>query len=205
MLTLLFLFALVFAGPWIAVRGLSAGQVWTDPDEAPTGQVALVMGAATVNGRPSAYLQGRLDMALELWRQGKILVFIVSGSTSDNEPEVMRNYLVAAGVDPADIVLDEGGNDSYLSCLRARERYGLTSLTVVSQSYHVPRAVANCRLLGINAIGVGEQREVGQNWRRYERREIWANIKMFVDVISRRAAGEQGYDPAVQDALERLR
>lgn len=202
-LTLAILAVLGIGGPWLGVRVLSLGHVWTSADEAPPGRVALIMGAATINGQPSAYLQGRLDLALELWRQGKVMVFIVSGSISDNEPEVMRNYLVAHGVEGADIVLDEGGNDSYLSCLRAVERFGVDELTVVSQSYHVPRTVANCRLLGINAVGVGEERDPGHNWRRYERREIGANIKMFVDILTRRDSGAHGYDPAVQDALAR--
>ncbi|NIH58283.1 SanA/YdcF family protein, partial [Brooklawnia cerclae] len=155
-------------------------------------------------GRPSPYLQARLDLALDLWRQGKATVFIVSGSTSDDEPATMRDYLVENGVDEADIVLDEGGDDSYASCARAADRFGVEQITVVSQSYHVPRTVATCRLVGIDAVGVGDDtRAKDATWNSYVRRELAANIKMLIDVVARRDVGQNEPDPAVREALER--
>ncbi|MGB3954490.1 MAG: ElyC/SanA/YdcF family protein [Brooklawnia sp.] len=205
MLTLLLLATLVVGGPWLLVQLLTVGRTWTSADEAPGRDVVLVMGAATRYGlSPSPYLQARLDLALELWRQGKALVFIVSGSTSDNEPAVMRAYLEQNGVHPADIVEDTGGNDSFSSCVRAGERFGVAELTVVTQSYHVPRTVATCRLVGVDAIGVGDDtRAKDDTWRSYERRELGANIKMVYDVVISREVGQSGYDPAVQEALAR--
>lgn len=207
LLTLVLLATLVVGGPWLLVQLLTVGRTWTSADQAPAREVVLVMGAATRNGlSPSPYLQARLDLALELWRQGKALVFIVSGSTSDNEPAVMRAYLEQNGVHPADIVEDTGGNDSFSSCVRAGERFGVNELTVVTQSYHVPRTVATCRLVGVDAVGVGDDTRIKDDtWRSYERRELGANIKMIYDVVTGREVGQSGTDPAVQEALGRHR
>ena len=204
LLALLLIVLLVVGGPWALVQVLSFGRTWTSADEAPSNDVGLVMGAATLNGRPSGYLKARLDLALQLWEQGKITVFIVSGSTSDDEPAVMRAYLEENGVDPLDIVEDEGGNSSYSSCVRAKGIFGVTQLTVVTQSYHVPRTVATCRLVGVDAIGVGDDtRAKDATWRSYQRRELVANMKMVVDVVVQREVGQAGFDSAVQDALAR--
>ncbi len=193
-------------GPWLLIHALSFGRVWKLAEDAPPGDVALVMGAGVRDGRPTPYLQARLDLAIELWREGKIKVFIVSGSTSDNEPATMHDYLLAQGVDGSDIVLDTGGDDSYASCARAAGMFKVSSVTVISQSYHVPRTVATCRMVGIDAVGVGDDtRAKDAMWRRYERRELAANVKMIVDVLLRRDVGQSVYDPAVQDALARHR
>jgi len=207
LLTLVLLGSLIVGGPWLLVQILTQSRTWTSADDAPARDVVLVMGAATLNGlSPSAYLRARLDLALELWRQGKAKVFIVSGSTSDNEPAVMQEYLIENGVDASDIVLDNGGNDSYSSCIRAGELFGVDALTVVTQSYHVPRTVATCRLVGVDAIGVGDDtRAKDATWRSYQRRELVANMKMVVDVVMNRAVGQSDFDPAVQNALARHR
>lgn len=206
LLTLLTVAVLVVGGPWLIVQVLAAGRTWSGADEAPARDVVLVLGAATRFGRPSPYLQARLDVALDLWRQGKAKVFIVSGSTSDDEPAVMRAYLEDNGVAAADIVEDTGGNDSYASCMRAAKMYGLSELTLVSQSYHVPRTVATCRMVGLDAIGVGDDsRAKDKTWRTYQLRELVANIKMIIDVITGREVGQSQADPEVQAALARHR
>ncbi|WIY82797.1 ElyC/SanA/YdcF family protein [Propionimicrobium sp. PCR01-08-3] len=207
LVALLILALLVVGGPWAAVQVMSIDRTWTDADEAPARDVGLVMGAATIGGlSPSGYLQARLDVALELWKQGKITVFIVTGSTSDNEPAVMRDYLVQNGVDPLDVIEDEGGLSSYSSCVRAKEVFGVDQLTVISQSYHVPRTVATCRMVGVDAIGVGDdEREDNDALRSYKRRELAANMKMIYDVLTKTDVGTLTYDPSVQDALARHR
>ncbi|WP_341729539.1 ElyC/SanA/YdcF family protein [Brooklawnia sp.] len=204
LLALLLIGLLIVGGPWAVIHALAIGRTWTSADQVPTRDVGMVMGAATVNGRPSGYLQARLDLALQLWEQGQISVFIVTGSTGDDEPAVMRNYLEEHGVDPLDIVEDEGGNSSYSSCVRAKEIFGVDELTVISQSYHVPRTVATCRMVGVNAIGVGDETVKNDAWGSYERRELAANIKMIYDVLVKTDVGTIYDDPSVQEALARL-
>lgn len=198
-------FGLVVGLPWGWVQLSGRPRLEVDPNQVPATSVALVMGAATIGGEyPSTYLAARLDRALDLWVTDKADVFIVSGSTSDNEPAVMAKYLVDHGVDPADIIQDEFGNDSYSSCLRAATAYGVEELIIVSQTYHVPRTVATCRALGIDAWGYGDDTmPQNQTWQRYTRRELGANIKAAFDIMNRRDADLWGHDPVVAEAVAR--
>jgi vancomycin permeability regulator SanA len=125
----------------------------------PAEPVGIVFGAGVFGDTPGPYLASRLDVALALWRAHKISVFLVSGdnSTPDyNEPKAMRDYLEARGVPERLIVLDYAGFDSWESCDRARRVFGVSRAIVVSQSFHVPRAVYLCRAAGIEAYGVGD-------------------------------------------------
>lgn len=190
-------------GSWVTVHALAAGRMWTSADDADSFDVAMVMGAAVWNGEPSPYLQGRLDRAVDLWNQGKVKVIIVSGSTSDNEPATMAAYLEDAGVDPDRIVQDLFGNNSYASCARAAQFYEVDKLVVVSQTYHLPRTIAGCRMLGIDAYGLGDERDHDALWLTYQLREIGANVKLIADVLTGTDAHQEGYDPAVHDSLEK--
>lgn len=125
----------------------------------PAEPVGIVFGAGVFGDTPSPYLASRLDVALELWRAHKIKVFLVSGdnSTADyNEPKAMRDYLEARGVPQRLIVLDYAGFDTWETCDRAKRVFGVSRAIVVSQSFHVPRAVYLCRTAGIEAYGVGD-------------------------------------------------
>jgi vancomycin permeability regulator SanA len=122
--------------------------------------VAMVLGAQVEPDRvtPRPYLRGRLDTAVELYRDGNVRVILVSGDgdgTSGNETQVMTRYLISHGVDSTRIVADPYGLDTYDSCRRARDVFGLRRLLVVTQPYHLPRAVTLCRSMGIDATGVG--------------------------------------------------
>jgi vancomycin permeability regulator SanA len=127
--------------------------------DVPAEPVGIVFGAAVAGDRPSPYLSSRLDVALALWRAHKIRVFLVSGDNSRpdyNEPRAMRDYLVRHGVPDRLIVLDYAGFDSWETCDRAKRVFGVSRAVVVSQSFHVPRAVFLCRAAGIEAYGVGD-------------------------------------------------
>jgi vancomycin permeability regulator SanA len=125
----------------------------------PAEPVGIVFGAAVAGNVPSPYLASRLDTAVALWRARKFKVFLVSGDNSRpsyNEPKAMRDYLVAHGVPQQLVVLDYAGFDTWETCVRARRIFGVTRAIVVSQSFHVPRAVYLCRAAGIEAYGVGD-------------------------------------------------
>ena len=153
--------------------------------------VGLVLGAQVKpDGTPSGFLAARLDLARRLYDAGRIQTIIVSGNHSAdeyNEPVAMLNYLTRAGV-PADrVITDPGGFDTYQSCLRARQIYGLSQLIMVTQSYHLPRAVATCRALGIDAIGVGDDsaRQYRVSWWRGTVRDQLACVKTIADLATR--------------------
>ena len=97
---------------------------------------------------------------------------------------VMRNYLIKAGVPAERVIADPGGFDTYQSCLRAKKIYGLSRLLMVTQSYHLPRAVATCRALGIDAIGVGDDsaRQYRVSWLRGAIWDQLACVKTIADL-----------------------
>ena len=141
------------------VRATASGHTYADRDLAlvPPTPVALVLGAQVYpSGTPSPFLAGRLDLAKRLYDAGLVDVLLVSGDNGAreyNEPDAMRRYLVDAGVPADKVVADYAGFDTYDSCARAQRIFGVDRLTVVTQDYHLPRAVATCRALGLDAVG----------------------------------------------------
>ena len=193
------------------VLGVPAGVVWLRSrsliyplDQVPSRDVTLVFGAAMWGTGPSPYLQKRLDLAAALYKAGKTKVIIVSGSRDYgyNEPDGMRSALISAGVPAARIVTDYGGDDTYSSCLRARDVYGVTSLIAVTQTYHLHRAVATCAMLGLDVVGVGDD-TVAHNWRWFKNvaREAGANVKLLADLAAHRSDQDLTPSDAVQVAL----
>lgn len=122
------------------------------------GDVAVVLGCSKrfSRGVPSLYFQGRMQAAAELWHSGKLRCIIVSGDNREiyyNEPRDMKNALVELGVPAHKIVCDYAGLRTYDSVVRARRIFGAQQITIISQAYHVKRAVATARQLGIDAEG----------------------------------------------------
>lgn len=187
------------------VAAMSKGRVHA-VDEAPSVPIAMVLGAKADPGRPSRFLAARLDLAVTLWAKGRIKAVLVSGdgeARSNFETRVMRDYLVERGI-PADrIVEDPAGFDTYDSCVRARDVFGVTSLVVLSQEYHVRRAVAICRDIGVDAVGVGDtsvRDQFTEVYARGEAREWLANLKMEWDLFTRRSPRQDPFDPALLEA-----
>jgi vancomycin permeability regulator SanA len=148
---------LVFV-PIIFVRAQGDPYVYS-LEQVPAEPVGIVFGAEVVGDQPGSYLQGRLDLALRLWHAGKIKVFLVTGddaSAAYDEPQAMHDYLVAHGVPERLIVRDDAGYDTWQSCARAKQVFGVSSAIAISQSFHVPRAVYLCRAAGITTYGVGD-------------------------------------------------
>jgi vancomycin permeability regulator SanA len=175
----------------VLVRLLARGRI-VPVDRLPRVGVALVLGAEVyADGEPSRFLRARLDLAVELYRRGLVGRILASGdgrSRFYDETAGMRDYLVGAGVPEEHLILDPAGFDTYDSCLRARDVFGLRRLVVVSQSYHLPRALVICRALGIDAWAVGDDtaRSNPRSWANGTRRELAANLKLVWDVLSHR-------------------
>lgn len=175
----------------------------------PSSAVVIVPGAGlTQGGRPSPLLAARLDKAYELLQADKAKVALLSGDNrraNHNEPVAMQKYLLGRGVAKDRIVLDYAGFDTYDTCHRASNVFGVTDAIVVSQGFHVPRAVAVCEAQGINTSGVPEsvtQSVHASAWRRGYVRETMANVKALIDVTSARPAKFGGSETSVQDALQ---
>ena len=127
-------------------------------DSAPTERVAIVFGAGlTRGGYPTAVLRDRVETAAQLYFAGKVQKLLMSGdnrSDNYNEPGAMSQYALSLGI-PADaIVLDYAGRRTYDTCYRAKTIFGLDSALLVTQQFHLPRALFLCNALGIQALGV---------------------------------------------------
>ncbi|MET8824748.1 ElyC/SanA/YdcF family protein [Streptomyces sp. NPDC004610] len=127
--------------------------------DVPRTDVAVVFGAGLRwDGEPSRYLADRLDAAAELYRAGQIRVVLVTGDNSReeyDEPDAMRAYLTRLGVPDGQIVSDYAGFDTWDSCVRAKEIFGVDEAVLISQDFHIRRAVALCEAAGVSGYGIG--------------------------------------------------
>ncbi len=147
----------------------------------------LVLGAAVKNNeRPSAMLNDRLETGIELYNQNvsdKILMSGDHGRKDYDEVNVMKNFAINSGVPSEDIFMDHAGFSTYESMYRAKEIFKADKIVIVSQKYHLYRAVYIARSLGLEAYGVpSDVREYrGQKYR--DLREAVARVKDFFNVI----------------------
>ena len=156
--------------------------------EMPRQPVAIVFGAGYwPNGVLSTILRERLDAAIELYDAGEVRKLLFSGDNrvvDYNEPAKMMEYALSQGVPRDDIVLDYAGRRTYDTCYRARGIFGVVDATLVTQQYHLPRALETCRVLGVDAIGYGANRyeHTGYYLILYRVREIPALWKTWWDL-----------------------
>lgn len=156
--------------------------------DAPRADVAVVFGAGLWNGEPSPYLSDRLDAAAELYRSGRVKVLLVTGDNSRedyDEPDAMRAYLVRHGVPHSHVVSDYAGFDTWDSCVRAKKIFGVDRAVLVSQGFHIRRAVALCEAAGVESYGVGVAAKHDVTWYYGGTREVFAAGKAAVDVVLR--------------------
>ncbi|MFD3455167.1 vancomycin high temperature exclusion protein [Streptomyces sp. NPDC058691] len=164
-------------------------QVTADPRvrnlaDAPSEPVAVVFGAGLWNGEPSPYLAHRLDAASALYSAGKVRAVLVTGDNSRtdyDEPSAMRDYLASHGVPRAKVVLDYAGFDTWDSCTRAKRIFGVDHALLVSQGFHIRRALALCDAAGIDAYGIGVDEPHDVTWYYGGAREIAGAAKAAVD------------------------
>lgn len=141
----------------IAIRAIAEQHIVAEPGALRPAQAVLVLGASVVAGEPSPILAERADAAIALYESGyarRILVSGDNGERSYDEVSAVVRYLVGRGVPPEDIFVDRAGFDTYSSVYRARYIFGARSLIIVTQDFHLPRAVFLARSLGIDASGV---------------------------------------------------
>ncbi len=157
---------------------------------------ALVLGAGVgEDGTPSWVLSDRLAASLELYRTGRVTRIIVSGdhrTREYDEPNAMRGWLEARGVPASAIFMDHAGFDTYSSVWRARHVFGAERVVIVTQQFHLPRALWVARSLGMAAEGAAadQRRYRGAVW--FQAREVVSRTKAFVDVAAGRSPRHRG-------------
>jgi SanA protein len=157
-------------------------------DDAPSDRVAIIFGAGLRrDGTPTAVLRDRVETGVQLYFDGNVEKLLMSGDNSlveYNEPEAMRQYALDLGVPEQDIVMDYAGRRTYDTCYRAKSIFELESAILVTQKFHLPRALFLCNVLGVEATGV----EAANNYylKRsllfWNVREQFATFTAFMDV-----------------------
>ncbi|WP_030759050.1 vancomycin high temperature exclusion protein [Streptomyces griseus] len=179
--------AVLALAPATWMHTAAAGKLRTTAD-VPAGDVAVVFGAGLWKGRPTPYLAHRLDTAAELYRTGKVRVLLVTGDNSRteyDEPSAMRAYLASRGVPDGKVVSDYAGFDTWDSCVRARKVFGVDRAVLVTQDFHVKRAVALCERAGVASYGVGVPEPHDATWYYGTTREVFAAGKAALDAALR--------------------
>lgn len=150
-------------------------------------RAAIVFGAGLRrDGTPTAVLRDRVETAVRLYQDGKVEKILMSGDNrfvEYNEPGSMREYAIALGVPAEDIVLDYAGRRTYDTCFRAKAIFGLDQALLVTQQFHLPRAIYTCRSIGMDIVGVPA---TGRNYRKssiiyWELREIPATFMSLIE------------------------
>jgi SanA protein len=163
-LIVLFLVASVLPRLW---TGLYAYPRMHLVEDAPARQVAIVFGAGLRrDGSPSPVLRDRVETAAQLYFSGKVKKLLMSGDNrweDYNEPGAMGAYALELGIPEEDIVLDFAGRRTYDTCYRARHIFQVESAALVTQGFHLPRAIYLCNVLGLPSVGVSaDQRDYRQ-------------------------------------------
>jgi vancomycin permeability regulator SanA len=157
-------------------------------ENAPVERVAIVFGAGLRrDGTPTTVLRDRVKTGASLYFDGKVQKLLMSGDSqleNYNEPEAMRQYAISLGVSQDAIILDYAGSRTYDTCYRAKEIFDLESALLVTQKFHLPRALFLCNALGVKAQGVE-----ANNWNYSRRalvfwniREQFATVTAFMDI-----------------------
>lgn len=197
------------AAAWIAVAVVAAGLIFTNAavlfqpgktivnaqEARETGaDCILVLGARVDGGVPGAILQSRLETGVELYRLGAAPKLFLTGDGGQHrydEVDAMRKYALDAGVRAQDIVVDDEGFDTYSSIYRAKSVFGFASAIIVTQPYHLPRALYIAHELGLAAFGVETKNEAEGQWFR-DLREIAARAKDWAVCILKPAPKQFG-------------
>ncbi|MHB9861887.1 SanA/YdcF family protein [Streptomyces sp. YIM S03343] len=168
---------------WLYV---STGDRLRTTADVPRTDVAVVFGAGLWKGEPSPYLAHRLDAAAKLYRTGRVKVLLVTGDNSRkdyDEPDAMRVYLRKHGVPDDRIVSDYAGFDTWDSCVRAKKIFGVNRAVLISQGFHIRRAVALCEAAGVTSYGVGVDAKHDATWYYGGTREVLAAGKAALDAL----------------------
>ncbi len=173
------------------LHALYADHIYTSIEAIPHDdrpRVALVFGAGlTRSGEPTPALYDRVATAVDLYQHGLVNKLLLTGDNrflNYNEPEAMRRTAVKLGVPNEDLVLDYAGRRTYDSCYRAAAIFGVNHAILVTQAFHLDRALYLCDTFGIDSIGIVADRRTyttqTQTW--WSIREAAATVAAWIDV-----------------------
>ena len=163
----------------------SRRHIYSDIEKVPYSRVALVLGAGIrPDGQLSVLLKDRVDAGIRLYKMGKVDKLLMSGDnrvTHYNEPMRMRDYAVKKGIPAKDVAMDFAGRRTYDSVYRGRHIFGLREMIVVSQGWHLDRALYLCDHVGVKAWGFAAD-VAGHDEPLMRLREVAASLMAIADV-----------------------
>ncbi len=158
----------------------------TDLDHCPKVKVALILGARVFKGGMlSTILLDRMDTGIALYKSGKVEKLLLSGDHGRihyDEVSAMKNYAIQQGVGPQDIFLDHAGFRTYDSLYRAKAVFNIKALIVVTQKFHLDRAIYTGRHLGLEVYGISSDKRIYLKHRLNQLREFMARSKAFMEL-----------------------
>lgn len=157
----IFFFVLIAGGfllvPWMGISLATMGKIYTNIETVPARKYGLLLGTSPGKNHSNPFFQTRIEATKRLFEKKKIEYIIVSGDNSSdyyNEPQYMKTALERAGVPSDRIIIDNKGFRTLDSVLRAKEVFSLSDdLTIISQPFHLERALFIAKTHQINAIG----------------------------------------------------
>ena len=169
----------------------SKGRVYNNVKEIPYKEVGLLLGTSptTINGWTNIYYTYRIDAAVKLYKAKKISRILISGDGKEksyDEPKYMRRDLIKRGIPANKITLDKKGLRTYDSVINAKETFGLSNFTVISQRFQNERAIYLAGHNDIDAIGYNAKdapNQKGKSAVKVRIREVFAKVKVFMDLI----------------------
>lgn len=169
----------------------SKGRIYDNVKEIPYKEVGLLLGTSptTVNGGTNIYYTYRIDAAVKLYKAKKISRILISGDGKEksyDEPKYMRRDLIKRGIPAHKITLDKKGLRTYDSVINAKETFGLSNFTVISQRFQNERAIYLAGHNDIDAIGFNAKdapNQKGKSAIKVRIREVFAKVKVFMDLI----------------------
>jgi len=161
------------------------GRVASDAESAPHSQAAIIFGAAVYSGTPSPILEDRLQAAVDLYKAGRVDKLLISGDHGQHdydEVNPMRRFVLNAGVPAEDVFMDHAGFRTYDTIARAKKVFRVESAILVTQRFHLPRALFIARRIGLRATGLAADRRLYLDRRYLAARESLARVKDFVNL-----------------------
>ncbi len=169
----------------VAIRRSASDSIFRTAEPVPRKPVAIVFGARVWGSRPSHILEDRLDAGIELYRSGKVGKLILSGDhgrKAYDEVNAMREYAERRGVRPEDLFLDHAGFRTYATLYRARDVFGVRAAVLVTNEFHLPRAIYTGRRLGLDVVGLASDARVYRGRVYNDCREFLARTLAWVQV-----------------------
>ncbi|MCP3925640.1 MAG: hypothetical protein GY714_23985 [Desulfobacterales bacterium] len=160
--------------------------MFSNLEDVPKSHTALVLGARVFRDKRISYiLYDRVSSGIKLYKNGKVSKFLLSGDHGRKEYDevnTMKYHVQNSKIDPKDIFLDHAGFDTYDSVIRAKKVFGVKEVVIVTQRFHLPRAIFIARKNGLKAFGYIADKRRYPAIRYYKFREMYARVKALIEV-----------------------